>query len=143
MPKRFLNVEYAGIRTRINVTQFEDLSEVQDAIKAKCGEDHIQDLEDVPEDYFQEEGPCLVIRTSPPPSRQLALFPPCEILFYNNIPNTAEQDGWLVFADNIPSTNLSSLYVRESYQSIAADIQSPAQHFQHPAPVFLNHPPSK
>ncbi|KAI8904022.1 hypothetical protein EDD86DRAFT_179664, partial [Gorgonomyces haynaldii] len=37
MPKRFLNVEYAGIRTRINVTQFEDLSEVQDAIKAKYG----------------------------------------------------------------------------------------------------------
>ncbi|KAI8903354.1 hypothetical protein EDD86DRAFT_179977, partial [Gorgonomyces haynaldii] len=35
MPKLFLNIEYAGIRTRINVTQFEDLSEVQDAIKAK------------------------------------------------------------------------------------------------------------
>ncbi|KAI8904001.1 hypothetical protein EDD86DRAFT_180788, partial [Gorgonomyces haynaldii] len=39
MPKRFLNVEYAGIRTRINIADFEDLSEVQDAIKAKCGED--------------------------------------------------------------------------------------------------------
>ena len=35
MSKRFLNVEYSGIRTRINVTGFEDLSQVQDAIKAK------------------------------------------------------------------------------------------------------------
>ncbi|KAI8905907.1 hypothetical protein EDD86DRAFT_181705, partial [Gorgonomyces haynaldii] len=33
MPKRFLNVEYAGTRTEIDVTGFEDLSEVQDAIK--------------------------------------------------------------------------------------------------------------
>ncbi|KAI8904002.1 hypothetical protein EDD86DRAFT_90293 [Gorgonomyces haynaldii] len=39
MPKRFLNVEYAGTRTRINVTDFERLGQVQDAIKAKCGED--------------------------------------------------------------------------------------------------------
>ncbi|KAI8904112.1 hypothetical protein EDD86DRAFT_178690, partial [Gorgonomyces haynaldii] len=35
MPKRFLNVEYAGIRTEIDVTDFERLGQVQDAIKAK------------------------------------------------------------------------------------------------------------
>ena len=37
MPKRFLNVEYAGIKTRINVTDMEDLSELQDAILEDYG----------------------------------------------------------------------------------------------------------
>ena len=70
-------------------------------------------------------------------------FPSCEIPFYCNMLNAAEQSGCLVFADNIPSTTLKCLYVRESYQFIAAAIHTPAQHFQHPAPDFLNHPPSK
>ncbi|EGF79877.1 hypothetical protein BATDEDRAFT_25351 [Batrachochytrium dendrobatidis JAM81] len=35
MPKRFLNVEYNTISTEIDVTDFEDLSEVQDAIKSE------------------------------------------------------------------------------------------------------------
>ncbi|KAI8899820.1 hypothetical protein BC833DRAFT_517804, partial [Globomyces pollinis-pini] len=34
MPQRFLNVEYYGTKTEINVTNMEDLSEAQDAIKA-------------------------------------------------------------------------------------------------------------
>ncbi|EGF81375.1 hypothetical protein BATDEDRAFT_23764 [Batrachochytrium dendrobatidis JAM81] len=37
MPKRFLNVEYDTISTEINVTDFENLSDVQDVIKAKYG----------------------------------------------------------------------------------------------------------
>ncbi|KAK5664489.1 squalene synthetase-like protein [Batrachochytrium dendrobatidis] len=37
MPKRFLNVEYNTISTEIDVTDFEDLSEVQDAIKSEYG----------------------------------------------------------------------------------------------------------
>ncbi|KAI8896686.1 hypothetical protein BC833DRAFT_519340, partial [Globomyces pollinis-pini] len=39
MPKRFLNVEYYGTRTDINVTDMEDLSEVNTTIKAYFGED--------------------------------------------------------------------------------------------------------
>ncbi|KAI8891822.1 hypothetical protein BC833DRAFT_558548 [Globomyces pollinis-pini] len=35
MPKRFLNVEYNGTGTEINVTDIEDLSEVKDGIKLK------------------------------------------------------------------------------------------------------------
>ncbi|OAJ38603.1 hypothetical protein BDEG_22512 [Batrachochytrium dendrobatidis JEL423] len=35
MPKRFLNVEYGTISTEIDVTDFEDLSDVQDAIKSE------------------------------------------------------------------------------------------------------------
>ena len=38
MPKRFLNVQYEEIQARINVTDIENLSEVQDAIKAAFGE---------------------------------------------------------------------------------------------------------
>ena len=35
MTKRFLNVEYSVYKTRINVTDMEDLSEVRRAIKAE------------------------------------------------------------------------------------------------------------
>ncbi|EGF80872.1 hypothetical protein BATDEDRAFT_24341 [Batrachochytrium dendrobatidis JAM81] len=35
MPKRYLNVEYDTISTEIDVTDFEDLSDVQDAIKSE------------------------------------------------------------------------------------------------------------
>ncbi|KAI8896574.1 hypothetical protein BC833DRAFT_528106, partial [Globomyces pollinis-pini] len=72
--------------------------------------------------------------------------PLCIIPFYNNIRNACVIDGWLLnflAADNIPSTTLNRLYIRESYQSIAADIHNPAQHFQHQSPVFSNHPTSK
>lgn len=168
MPKRFLNVEYSGTRTEVGVSDAERLGEVQDAIKSKLSNalaqvdapqlqlydqrgQHITDLDDIPDDYYKKPkngGLFLVIRTTPPPSRQptkvlLASFPPCEIPFYNNILKAAEEDRWLVFADNIPSTTLNRLYVRESYQSIATDIHTPAQHFQHPVIDFLNHPPSK
>ncbi|KAJ8329456.1 hypothetical protein O5D80_002378 [Batrachochytrium dendrobatidis] len=37
MPKRYLNVQYGTLITEIDVTDFEDLSDVQDAIKAKYG----------------------------------------------------------------------------------------------------------
>ena len=100
MPKRFLNVQYSGISTRIDVTDFEDLSQVQDAIKAKYGEDvpgpaariqlHdqqdqlITDLDDIPEDYYKKPkdgGLSLTIRTSPPPSRQPTREPSRNDLF--------------------------------------------------------------
>ncbi|KAK5665313.1 hypothetical protein QVD99_008145 [Batrachochytrium dendrobatidis] len=37
MPKRFLNVEYDTLTAEIDVTDFEDLSDVQDAIKSEYG----------------------------------------------------------------------------------------------------------
>ena len=37
--KKFVNVDCAETKTRINVTDFEDLSELQVAIKAMYGED--------------------------------------------------------------------------------------------------------
>ncbi|KAK5667199.1 squalene synthetase-like protein [Batrachochytrium dendrobatidis] len=37
MPKRFINVEYGTLTTEIDVTDFEDLSDVQDAIKSEYG----------------------------------------------------------------------------------------------------------
>jgi hypothetical protein len=89
MPKRFLNVEYSGTSTRINVTDMEDLSEVQDAIKAKCGEDvpgpssriqlydqqgqHINKwalFNSLPLEYYDEDGPSIVIHISVPNSKQ-------------------------------------------------------------------------
>ncbi|OAJ40780.1 hypothetical protein BDEG_24481 [Batrachochytrium dendrobatidis JEL423] len=50
MPKRYLNVEYGTLTTEIDVTDFEDLSDVQDAIKS--------------------EWLLLLLVVSPPPSRQ-------------------------------------------------------------------------
>ena len=153
MTKRFLNVEYSGIRTEIDITDMEDLSEVQDAIKAKLGEaipvaaaliqlytnsnrdQLIEDLDDItPEktpQYYQKRtkgGSCVVIGTSPPPSRQptqvqLSLFSPCQIPFYNDISKAAELNGWLSFLQPIPSSTLNRLYIRESYETIASSIQ--------------------
>jgi len=84
MSKRFLNVEYSGIRTRINVTDFEDLSEVQVAVKEAFSIDvgfgliQLFDQQgqqintwalfnSLPQEYFVEGGLFLTIRTSPPP----------------------------------------------------------------------------
>jgi len=82
MPKkRFLNVEYSGIRTRINITEMEDLSEVQDGIKVKYGpvmadvgaaqlqlydqqNQHINTwalFNSLPQEYFTELGLSLVV----------------------------------------------------------------------------------
>ncbi|EGF80874.1 hypothetical protein BATDEDRAFT_24349 [Batrachochytrium dendrobatidis JAM81] len=52
MPKRFLNVEYDTLTAEIDVTDFEDLSDIQDAIKSEY------------------DGSCVVIGCLPPPSRQ-------------------------------------------------------------------------
>ncbi|KAJ3308464.1 hypothetical protein HDV04_001221, partial [Boothiomyces sp. JEL0838] len=86
MAKQFLNVQYNGVNARINVTEMEDLSEVQDAIKKKYGEDisappsriqlfqpldnqemHINKwklFNTLPQGYFEEDGLSLVIRCS-------------------------------------------------------------------------------
>ena len=92
MPKKrklFLNVEYSGIKTRINATDFEDLSEVRRAIKEEYGpamaafgaaqlelytntDQLITDLDDISPkktpQYYQkltQEGTCVVIQTLP------------------------------------------------------------------------------
>ena len=90
MPKRFLNVEYSGTRTEVDVTEAERLGEVRRAIKAEYGpvtsdvgapqlqlydqQGHrITDLKDIPDDYYKEPkngGLFLAIRTSPPPTRE-------------------------------------------------------------------------
>ena len=68
MPKRFLNVEYSGSKTSIYVTDFEDLSEVQIAVKEAFSIDVgfglirlydlqgqlITDLDDIPKDYYKK-----------------------------------------------------------------------------------------
>eukprot|EP00158_Paraphelidium_tribonemae_P001817 Partr_v1_DN24849_c2_g2_i1_m29800 putative crinkler (CRN) family protein len=47
---------------------------------------------------------------------------PCQILFYNNILNASELNGFLFFGQAIPSSSLNRLLVRDSYQSIASSI---------------------
>ena len=41
MPRRFLNIEYSGSKTKINVTDVEDLSEVRRVIKEERGEEPV------------------------------------------------------------------------------------------------------
>jgi len=50
---------------------------------------------------------------------------PCKVSFYNNISKGIETDGWISFDDNIPSTSLKKLYIRESYRTIASSIINP------------------
>jgi hypothetical protein len=53
---------------------------------------------------------------------QPSSFPLCQIPFCNNIYNATERDGWISFEQNIPSTTLKNLYIRESYRTIASRI---------------------
>ena len=53
---------------------------------------------------------------------QHSSFPLCQIPFYNSICNATERDGWISFGHDIPSTTLNSLYIRESYRTIASNI---------------------
>ncbi|KAJ3369692.1 hypothetical protein HDU84_001521, partial [Entophlyctis sp. JEL0112] len=80
----FVNVSCGEVTSRINVTDLEDLSELQNAVKGmyamqlaavdapliqlSAGGTRITDLCDIPPKYFEKHGPCLVIRKTPPPS---------------------------------------------------------------------------
>ncbi|KAJ3194529.1 hypothetical protein HDU82_002440, partial [Entophlyctis luteolus] len=81
MPKKFVNVSYGEVTSRINVTDLEDLSELRRAvneefdihvaaplIQLSAGGTRITDLGDIPPKYFEKHGPCLVIRKNPLPS---------------------------------------------------------------------------
>jgi hypothetical protein len=87
MPKRFLNVEYSGNKTEVDITEAERLGEVQIAVKEAFSIDVgfgliqlydqqdqlITDLENIPKDYYKklkDDGLSLVIRTLPPPPRK-------------------------------------------------------------------------
>ena len=71
MPKRFLNIEYSGTKTEVDITEAEILGELQDAIKAKIANtlaqvdapelklydqqgQHITDLDDIPGNYCKK-----------------------------------------------------------------------------------------
>ncbi|KAJ8326132.1 squalene synthetase-like protein [Batrachochytrium dendrobatidis] len=88
MPKRFLNVEYDTLTAEIDVTDFEDLSDIQDAIKSEYGpamadidapqlqlytnsnKNQLINtwalLDSLPQKYFTQDGFCVVIDISSP-----------------------------------------------------------------------------
>jgi hypothetical protein len=57
-----------------------------------------------------------------PYQTQTPSFPLCRVKFFNNIYNATEREGWISFEQNIPSTTLKNLYIRESYRTIASRI---------------------
>ncbi|KAJ8325389.1 squalene synthetase-like protein [Batrachochytrium dendrobatidis] len=69
MPKRYLNVEYDTISTEIDVTDFKDLSEVHDAIKAKYGP-AMADIDAPQLQLYTNNGFCVVIGCLPSPTRE-------------------------------------------------------------------------
>jgi len=71
----------------------------------------------------EEEALIVIVPSSIRPSQtQPSSFPCCQVPFYNNIYNAAERDRWISFGQNIPSTTLKNLYIRESYRTIASSI---------------------
>ncbi|KAJ3087016.1 hypothetical protein HK100_008500, partial [Physocladia obscura] len=93
MPKKFVNVHCAGVTTRINVTDMEDLSELRRAVKGEygdaidtpaliqlwAGETRITDLGDIPEKYYEKiknGGLSLAIQTTSSPSRNASSSSP-------------------------------------------------------------------
>jgi hypothetical protein len=89
MPKRFLNIEYSGTKTEVDITEAERLGEVRRVIKEEYGpamanvgaaqlllydqqNQHINKwalFNSLAQEYFTEGGICVVIGTSPPPPR--------------------------------------------------------------------------
>mmetsp|Transcript_15183 Transcript_15183/g.28542 ORF Transcript_15183/g.28542 Transcript_15183/m.28542 type:complete len:446 (-) Transcript_15183:368-1705(-) len=64
----------------------------------------------------------VVVVPAPIPSSK---FEHCQQEFYNNIYSATESDVWLSFGQHkMPPTNLSRLYIRESYRTIACNIKS-------------------
>lgn len=150
MPERQLNIKVSRKIGTVDITDLKDLMALCRIIKSDYtaftpfGADSLRlydqqrrlitNLDDIPDDYFkklEDGGLYLSVRVS---------FEECCSDFFNNLANAVEQDGWLVFTHNIPNTPLSRLYVRESYRSIAKDIQAPAQEFQYPAVTLPNQP---
>jgi len=64
----------------------------------------------------------MIVVAVPPFQPQPLSFILCPIPFYNSICNATERDGWISFGENIPSTTLKNLYIRESYRTIASSI---------------------
>ena len=81
---KFLNISFQGIKTDINVSGFDRMSQVQDKIKEKFGDDipasaariQVSDQEGtvisrwasintLPEEYFAEGGLCLAVSILP------------------------------------------------------------------------------
>jgi hypothetical protein len=58
-----------------------------------------------------------------PSQTQPLFYPPCDVAFYNSVCDVIENDGWIWFGHDIPSTSLKKLYVRESYRTIASSIK--------------------
>ncbi|OAJ45457.1 hypothetical protein BDEG_28597 [Batrachochytrium dendrobatidis JEL423] len=69
MPKRYLNVEYDTLTAEINVTDFEDPSDVQDAIKSEYGP-VMADIDAPQLQLYTDNGYCVVIGCLPPPIRK-------------------------------------------------------------------------
>ena len=84
MPKRFLNIEYSGTKTEVDISEAERLSEVRRVIKEEYGfamanvgaaqlqlydqqNQHITDLDDIPEDYYKKvkDGGLFLVVSSP------------------------------------------------------------------------------
>jgi hypothetical protein len=154
MTKRFLNVEYSVYKTRINVTDMEDLSEVRRAIKTELGEaipvapaliqlyttNRDQQINtwtlfnSLDQEYFTEGGSCVVIGTSPPPSRQptqtdlgstFAAASPALLNFwtaFTNYSNPLEENTVVQLPENVfilgKESIGSSIYIRPCYPKL-------------------------
>ncbi len=51
-------------------------------------------------------------------------FPYCQVPFFNDLQTVNEFNGWISFEQNIPSITLKNLYIRESYRTIASNINT-------------------
>ncbi|KAI8893780.1 hypothetical protein BC833DRAFT_607256 [Globomyces pollinis-pini] len=95
--------------------------------RLKDGQEFEIDVGDSPADYATENSRMtpFIVKTAEPFTQvqPAALFSPCKILFYNNLCNATENDRWISFEQDIPSSTLSHLFVRDSYQSIASSIR--------------------
>jgi hypothetical protein len=100
MPKRFLNIEYSGTKTEVDISEAERLSEVRRVIKEEYGfamanvgaaqlqlydqqNQHITDLDDIPEDYYKKvkDGGLFLVVSSPKQESLSDSRPPKRAMF--------------------------------------------------------------
>ncbi|KAL3779742.1 hypothetical protein HJC23_001993 [Cyclotella cryptica] len=81
------------------------------------------------DDLGESEEEALIIVVPPPIQplyqqyTQTQAFHPCQIPFFNSILTATERDGRISFGqEEIPSTHLNTLYIRECYRTIASRI---------------------
>ncbi|KAK5671560.1 squalene synthetase-like protein [Batrachochytrium dendrobatidis] len=122
MPKRFLNVEYDTLTAEIDVTDFEDLSGVQDAIKSEYGP-AMADIDAPQLQLYTDSSTSLSTANHQYFSPKRQRIKPNDLTTqFKSFANTQLIDECIQSTDHVffpfPQDKIQKLYVRECYHDV-------------------------